>query len=160
ERNTLDNTDDAAPATLLRSDGTPSQTISFLGTPSIHASSVDTGTFAQDTWTPRPWLTIEPGIRWDHSSGIGDAFLSPRLAATIKPDTSTTIAGSFGRFGDKVPLLALAFPWLPARGIQLYDATGAAVVPLELVPNMVGAPLVTPRAMRWNLELDQHFASF
>jgi outer membrane receptor protein involved in Fe transport len=160
ERNSLDNTDDAAPATLLRSDGTPSQTISFLGTPSIQVSSVDAGTFAQDTWTPRPWLTIEPGIRWDHSSGIGDGILSPRVAATIKLDASTTIAGSVGRFGDKVPLLALAFPWLPARSIQVYDATGAAAAPPQLMANVVGAPLVTPQAMRWNLELDQHFGSF
>jgi len=160
ERNSLDNTDQAAPATLLRGDGTPSQTISFLSASAIHVSSVDAGVFAQDMWTPRPWLTIEPGIRWDHASGIGDAILSPRVASTIKPDASTTIAASVGRFADKVPLLAVAFPWLPARSIQLYDAAGAAMAPPEFAANVVGAPLVTPRAMRWNLELDQHFASF
>jgi outer membrane receptor protein involved in Fe transport len=160
ERNALDNTDEAAPATLLRSDGTPSQTISFLPAPAIHVSSVDAGTFAQDTWTPQRWLTIEPGVRWDHASGIGDAIMSPRVAWTIKPDAATTIAGSVGRFGDKVPLLALAFPWLPARSIQQYDATGAAVTPPEFMPNVVGGPLVTPRAMRWNLELDEHFGEF
>ena len=71
-----------------------------------------------------------------------------------------TLAGSVGRFADKVPLLALAFPWLPARSIQLYDAAGAPVGSPELAANVVGAPLVTPRAMRWNLQLDQHIASF
>jgi hypothetical protein len=160
ERNSLDNVDNAAPATLLRSDGTPSRTISFLPAPSIHVSSADAGVFAQDTWTPRPWLTIEPGVRWDHSSGIGDAIVSPRIAWTIKPTASTTVAGSVGRFADKVPLLALAFPSLPDRSVQLYDAAGAAIGPSELVANIVGAPLVTPTARRWNLELDQHFRTF
>lgn len=160
ERNSLDNDDEAAPATLLRSDSTPSRTISFQRSPSIHLTSVDAGAFAQDSWTPQPWLTIEPGIRWDHASGIADAVLSPRIAWTIKPNVGTTVAGSVGRFADKVPLLALAFPWLPARSIQRYDHTGAAIGAPEPVANVVGAPLVTPTARRWNLEVDQHFRTF
>ena len=106
-------------------------------------------------------VTVEPGIRYDHSTGIGDAVLSPRVAWTIKPSATTTVAGSVGRFGDKVPLLALAFPWLPpARSIELYDGGGVAVAPPQLVTNMVGTTLVTPVAQRWNVELDQHFKTF
>jgi outer membrane receptor protein involved in Fe transport len=160
ERNALDDADESAPALLLRSDLTPSRRISFLPSATVRVSSVDSALFAQDTWTPRPWLTIEPGVRYDRSSGIGDGLVSPRVAWTIKANSATTVAGSVGRFADKVPLLALAYPSLPARVIQPYDARGTTATPPELVTNLVGAPLATPSAQRWNVELDQHLGAF
>jgi outer membrane receptor for ferrienterochelin and colicins len=55
------------------------------------------GAFLQNTWTVRPWLQTEAGLRGDYVVDYGFAFL-PRISALFKitPDLTSRIGGGLG----------------------------------------------------------------
>jgi hypothetical protein len=158
-RAALNGSDSAAPVELLRSDGPVSQSIQFLPGERLQASAYETGAFVQDTWTVSPALTIDAGTRYDRTTAIGQT-ISPRVAWTVKlPGGASTIGGSVGMFGDKLPLEARVFPLLQPRVIQVFDAAGAPLGPARLFTNAIEGPLKAPIATRWDVEFDRHLGS-
>ncbi len=154
----LNGSDVASPVTLLRSDGSIAQSITFLAGNPLSAAVNETAAFAQDTWTVSPAVTIDAGVRYDQTTGMGRT-ISPRAAFTVKlPDDRSTISGSVGLFGDKLPLETLVFPSLQVRTIQSVDASGAPVGPALLYANAIEGPLKTPVATRWDVEFDRHLS--
>ncbi len=154
----LSGSDVASPVEMLRSDGTPAQLITFLPSLPLAASVNELGAFVQDTWTPAAFLTFDAGIRYDATSGLGHT-VSPRSAWTVKlPDGRSTIGGSVGFYGDKLPLEAMVFPALQARTVQAFDATGTVLGPPRLFVNEIAGPLTMPVAFRWDLEYDRHLS--
>ena len=155
----LNGSDIASPVTLLRSDGSIAQSIAFLAGNPLGAAVNESTLFAQDTWTVSPVVTIDAGVRYDQTTGMGRTF-SPRAAFTMKlPDDRSTISGSVGLFGDKLPLEALVFPSLQPRTIQSFDASGAPLGPALLYTNAIEGPLRTPIATRWDVELDRRLSN-
>ncbi len=149
----------ASPVTLLRSDGTIAQAIQFVNGSRLLSAAYETGVFVQDTWTPSPAVTIDGGVRYDVTSGTGQT-VSPRVGWTVKlPGNKSTIGGSVGLFGDKVPLEARVFPALQDRIVQSYDESGAPLGPARLLVNTFDGPLKTPIAARWDVEFDRHLSS-
>lgn len=155
-RGALDGSVQSAPVTLLRSDGTISRTVEFLAGGPVHASGVEIGAFAQDSWAVSRWLTLEGGIRYDHATAAADSTISPRLAWTVKhADSRTSVSGSAGLFADKVVLGALAFPSFPGRAVQLFDVASAPVDTPTVYSNVLGGVLNTPKATRWDVAVDR-----
>ena len=152
--------DDPAPVTLLRSDGSVSRIVSFLPVDESRVSTTEGAIFAQDAWTPRPWLIVDAGVRYDRVGAIGAGAVSPRVAWTIKRDDGrTSISGSEGIFADKLVLGALAFPAFPTRLVQEFDTFGApAGLPIRY-DNALSGALRLPHAERWDLSLDQAFTA-
>ena len=158
-RAVVDGIDVSAPVELLRSDGTLSRRITFLPGQVISASTYELGAFAQDTWTPSAWLTVEAGVRYDRAAAAREPTLSPRVGWTIKAGHhGSRLSGSAGLFADKLLPEALAFPSFPARIVQAFDASGATLGPSVMYINAVSGGLRTPRATRWDVQFDHQFA--
>ncbi|MGE5359605.1 MAG: TonB-dependent receptor plug domain-containing protein, partial [Bacteroidales bacterium] len=158
-RDTLDGADAPQSVFLLRSDGTVSRAISFAGNGALDASAIESTAFVQDSWQASRALTIDAGLRSDRTTGVG-LTLSPRLSWTLKlPGGRSTLAGSAGRYSDKLALEAQAFGSLPSRVVETYDAGGVASGGPMLFRNAIIGGLRTPVATRWDLEFDERLSS-
>jgi hypothetical protein len=158
DRARLDGTDGSAPVDLLRSDGTVSREILFPSRAAFIVSATEGSVFAQDSWRAAPRLRVDAGVRVDRTSAAVRPTLSPRVAWTLKLGGDKTLSGGAGLFADKIALEALAFPLMPPRQMQTFDAAGApAGAPATVADRMTG-PLHMPRAERWDVEFDDHFA--
>ncbi|MGH7738360.1 MAG: TonB-dependent receptor domain-containing protein [Candidatus Tyrphobacter sp.] len=57
------------------------------------------GAYAQDTWTPLSYLSIEYGLRYDHSTGyVGGDAIEPRIGVNVKGDSKDILHVYYGRF--------------------------------------------------------------
>ena len=158
DRATLDGTDASAPVELLRSDGSISRTMLFPSRGAFTVSANEGSAFVQDTWRASPRLTVDTGVRFDRTSAAAAPTLSPRVAWTMKLGGAKTLSGSAGLFADKIALEALAFPSMPPRVMQTFDATGAPAGAPVIVLDTIAGPLDVPRAERWDVEFDDRFA--
>jgi hypothetical protein len=140
---------------MLRSDGTPARVIEFVDTPAEHLALASVGLFAQDRWRPRPWLTVDTGVRYDQTANVSGTRVSPRAGWTMSLNADrTTFSGSAGVFTDRMPLAALAFAALPARQIVTFDTEGQ-VLTNNIVSNVRAPRLDVPQAFRWDAGLNQ-----
>jgi hypothetical protein len=155
EHASLDQSFTSAPITMLRSDGSVAQRVTFSTTAPTVASSTSVGLFVQDRWTPRAWLTIDAGVRSDETTTVGDPPVSPRVGWTLGSATGrTTFSGSVGLFSDILPLDAQGFTQLPVRTLVSVDALGSAAPPV-VIGNTIAGPLHVPQAVHWDAELDR-----
>ena len=158
DRATLDGTDASAPVDLLRSDGSISRTIMFPSGSDFAVSATEASAFVQDTWHPSRRVTVDSGVRFDRTSAARAPTLSPRVAWTMKLAGAGTLGGSVGLFADKIALETLAFPLMPARVMQTFDATGSSAGAPVTFLNQTSGRLDMPRAARWDVEFDDRFA--
>jgi outer membrane receptor protein involved in Fe transport len=57
------------------------------------------GLYAEDKWTPTQSVSVNYGLRYDHSTGyVGGHQLSPRIGVNYAPDTRNTFHAYYGRF--------------------------------------------------------------
>jgi outer membrane receptor protein involved in Fe transport len=56
------------------------------------------GVYAQDKWTPSRALSVDYGLRYDHSTGFTGGYqLSPRIGVNIAPDDKNVVHFYYGR---------------------------------------------------------------
>ncbi|WP_348268322.1 DUF2012 domain-containing protein [Edaphobacter paludis] len=78
--------------------------------PSVNATMVDLGVYAEDDWKPIQNLTLSYGIRYETQSDIGDHHdIAPRLSFAYglgsgKNAAKTVLRGGFGLFYDRFQL--------------------------------------------------------
>jgi len=78
--------------------------------PSVNATMVDLGVYAEDDWKPMPNLTLSYGIRYETQNRIDDHHdIAPRLSFAYgvgrgKNAPKTVIRGGFGIFYDRYQL--------------------------------------------------------
>lgn len=156
----LDGAEQAGVVNLIRTDDSTSRRITFLAADAVgfSSSATEAGVFAQDLWTVSPRLTVDAGVRYDRTTSVR-AAVSPRVAWTLALSGSgdSTLSGSIGRFADKIPLAALAFPLMSSRLVQTWDQAGTSEM-VRLFTNALGGALDTPVATRWDVELNHRFA--
>ena len=158
DRAVLKMSDTPSPVSLLRSDGSVSHSISFLPLAAARVATIEGAAFVQDTWSPRPWVVLDGGLRYDRVSATGSDTVSPRMAWTVKhADNRTSVSGSIGLFVDKLVLSALAFPSFPTRVLDDRDSAG---FPSRFQPilNVVEGSLTVPFATRWDIGVDRIFS--
>ena len=57
------------------------------------------GLYAQDKWTPTQRLSVDYGLRYDHSTGyVGGDQISPRIGINYAPDDKNVLHAYYGRF--------------------------------------------------------------
>jgi outer membrane receptor protein involved in Fe transport len=83
-----------------------------------HLTTNDTSVFAQDSWQVRPDVTVNAGLRYDHSSLFGDynKALAPRAGVSwdVGGRHTTIIKADYGLFFDRNLLIAAAT--VPEKG--------------------------------------------
>jgi outer membrane receptor protein involved in Fe transport len=61
-------------------------------------AGTNTGIYAEDKWSPSQALTVDYGVRYDHSTGFTEGSqISPRLAVNIAPDARNVVHFYYGR---------------------------------------------------------------
>ncbi len=57
------------------------------------------GAYAEDTWTPLSYLSIQYGLRYDHSTGyVGGDMVEPRIGINLQGDPKNIFHIYYGRF--------------------------------------------------------------
>ncbi|HEY8314478.1 MAG TPA: TonB-dependent receptor [Candidatus Baltobacteraceae bacterium] len=79
------------------------ETFAQLGQPNVDTSVAQPGTqiglYAQDKWSPSKVVSVDYGLRYDHSTGfVGGRQLSPRIGVNIAPDGRNVVHFYYGRF--------------------------------------------------------------
>jgi outer membrane receptor protein involved in Fe transport len=81
---------------------TSAETIAQPGNPSFFDNAMQHGTgfaaYAQDTWTPSPWLSLQLGLRYDRSTGfVAGNELQPRVGVNVRVGPQTLLHAYYGR---------------------------------------------------------------
>lgn len=64
----------------------------------VAQAGTQVGLYAQDKWTPSKALSVDYGLRYDHSTGFtGGWQLSPRIGVNIAPDEKNVVHFYYGR---------------------------------------------------------------
>lgn len=102
--------------TLIAAPGSPSPLPYTASQSSVAQPGMQLGIYAQDKWSPSRAVTVNYGLRYDHSTGFtGGSQLSPRIGVNVAPDGKNVVHFYYGRM--------YAAP-------QLEDVRGACVVSL------------------------------
>jgi len=89
-----------------RSDTAPTRFMQTFGQSAARLRTTTTALYFQDQWRPRPHLTLDLGIRWDHASALGISSraddIGPRLGLAFDPwdEGRTKIRATLGRYYD------------------------------------------------------------
>lgn len=164
---------DYSPISIRRSDGSLSQSISFLSGMPLKFSYVEMDAFVQDRWTLSPKLTLDVGLRYDRDGVTSRNNVSPRLSFLYSPAKNgrTIIRGGIGIFYDRTSGLGGVteqdedespsgslpnFLQIPTRVVTNYDLNGSTVIgnSLQFAPQVTGR-LRTPQSLRWSVQMDQ-----
>jgi outer membrane receptor for ferrienterochelin and colicin len=134
----------------------PVERISFTSPTSFRISQNETAWFAGDQWSINPRLTLSLGLRLDNDTVTSSTHVAPRAGflLALTKDGKTLLKGGVGRFYDRVPLMASAFPDLPDRTVTVLGQNGASLSS-EFYKNKIDGELRSPRSTSWNLELDR-----
>ncbi|MAG71760.1 MAG: TonB-dependent receptor [Vicinamibacterales bacterium] len=152
--------DASLPVVVSRADGTLTRRIDFHGDPTVRASNTQVSVFAEDRWSPAGRLTLNLGARYAFEQIAGEHTLAPRLEASLRPfdGDHTVIRGGYGRFYDRLPLIAGDFESRQSRRETTFGPQGDAAEPisiLEFANRIAAGGLRTPLSNLWHLELHQ-----
>lgn len=158
---------------IRRFDGTLAQKIDFTNTAPLHYGYNEAAAFVQDKWTLNPKLTLDFGLRFDRDGVTGRNNFAPRFSFLFLPSSNerTVIRGGIGIFYDRslasgglfgggetnddFPNQAAGFEQIPERLVTNYAADGTTVIDgARFFENQIAAPLLTPRSVRWSIQLD------
>jgi hypothetical protein len=158
---------------IRRRDNILAQRVDFGGGGVVSRSTVELDAFVQDRWVVNKKLTFDAGLRFDRDGIVRRSNLAPRLAFMYLPlkNARTIIRGGVGLFYDRTPLsvgyfvlenelnadpLAPRFAHLPERIVTTFAPDGGSIVDgPRRFKNDVEDRLLSPRSVRWSLQLDQ-----
>ncbi|MEO6913996.1 MAG: TonB-dependent receptor [Candidatus Baltobacteraceae bacterium] len=88
---------------LNRENFSSNEQFAQLGSPDVFQNVQQAGSqigfYAQDKWSPSQILSVDYGLRYDHSTGfVGGNQLSPRIGVNIAPDGKNVVHFYYGRF--------------------------------------------------------------
>src|SRR5258706_8532598 len=102
----FDGSSTSRPVDIVRTNGTLSQEIAFVGSGRLSRSRWGIQGYAQDSWTVSARLSVQYGARFDDDSITGDVNVAPRgsFTAAVTGDGRTIVRGGAGVFYDPIPL--------------------------------------------------------
>jgi len=156
----FDGTNESRPVDIVRESGTRSEEIAFVGNTALSSHKTMFQGYAQDSWTVRPRVTLQYGVRFDHDSITGDNNVAPRgsFTAVLSRDGRTVLRGGAGIFYDPLPLNVASFDQFQDRVITDFAADGETIIGAPVfVKNIIASNLRTPRSVNWNIELDREW---
>lgn len=95
---------------VRREDKSLAREVSFAGPGRVDRENLEAGLYLQDTWTPRPGLLVEAGLRADWDQLVRDPLISPRLAVAWAPRWAggAKLSAGIGVFHDALNLRTLS----------------------------------------------------
>jgi hypothetical protein len=118
---------------------------SFAG----HTSGNQFGTYIQDRYKPRPWLTILPGVRWDVGTvratdsnvAVTASGFGPRLSGIVDVtnDQKTIMQVSYGRMTEMPTLAGVTSYDQARRQVGVVEAYNSTTRRFEFSTNTGGA---------------------
>jgi hypothetical protein len=149
-----------APVNYLREDKTLLRQSTFPATPPFTRHNVEVGAYAQDRWTLRDGLLLEPGLRFDWDEVVRRPLWSPRLAAVFAPPHApgeTKISAGIGVYYEHTQLEYLTRALAGLRTDQSYVSDGITPVgpPVQTTFTFNPSLLREARAINWSAGLEQ-----
>jgi len=149
-----------APVSYLREDGTLLRSSEFPATAPFTRRNVEVGAYAEDRWTPRSGLLLEPGLRFDWDEIIRRPLVSPRLAAIYSPSRSggrTKLSAGIGLYYEHTQLEYLTRALAGIRYDTYFAADGVTPVgpPAETTFTTDDGSLHEARALNWSAGVEQ-----
>ena len=88
---------------VSRENFTAQQEFTQLGKPAVFEKVAQPGTqfgaYGEDKWSPSQEVTVDCGVRYDHSTGfVGGDQISPRIGVNVAPDDRNVVHYYHGRF--------------------------------------------------------------
>ncbi len=156
-------TDNSQALRVVRADGTTSQLIEFVGAGALDQSEIEFSAFAQNKWSPRAWLTLDFGVRYDRD-GIGHQNnFAPRVGFALLPTGAdqTVVRGGIGLFYDKIPLNIGSFEQFQNFKVTTFGSDGTTIAdgPRLYTNTTAASALENPYSVAWSLQLDHEFTS-
>jgi hypothetical protein len=128
---------DGGIATFLRQDRGEFGLLNFKTTSRAHT------VFAQDSWSPSKYVTLNAGIRWEQQQVQGENVRytfndnwSPRVGISVDPwgNRKTKITANFGRYTESLPLdiairsLSAEYDFSTTNWVTPNDGAGHALI--------------------------------
>lgn len=149
-----------APISYLREDATLLRKSTFPDVPKFTRHNVEAGIYAQDRWTLRDGVLIEPGLRFDWDEIVQRPLWSPRIAMIYAPKNlagQTKISAGIGVYYEHTQLEYLTRALAGVRDDTYYAPDGVTPLgpPLRTTFNYKPGSLREARAVNWSVGLEQ-----
>ena len=143
---------------VRREDRSLARAVSFTGDKQFGRKNFETSLYLQDTWGPRPGITVEAGLRADWYQLVRDPLVSPRLAAAYAPGwwPGAKLTAGLGVFYDALNLRTLS-QHLDQRSVSMFFARDGRLIagPLETLFLVDESRLRAPRYRNFSLGLER-----
>lgn len=149
-----------APVNYLRQDNTLSRRSVFPAFAPFALHNGDVGAYAEDRWTPRTGLLIEPGARLDWDEIVRRPEFSPRMALNYSPpgkENRTKLSAGVGVYYGHTQLEYLTRALAGVRYDTYYAADGTTPLgPPEKTTFTANDNLLhEPHALNWSVGAQQ-----
>jgi hypothetical protein len=147
------------PIRYLREDGTLLRLSSFPDQSPFARDNLEIGAYAQDRWSPRSGIVVEPGVRFDWDQIVRQPVFSPRIAFTYSPggESKTKISGGAGLYYEHTQLSYFEQALMGPRQDVYYALDGVTPVSPPLISTFVAdnALLRAPRVLNWSVAVER-----
>jgi hypothetical protein len=146
------------PFLIEKQNGELLQRTAFIGSQAFFVHDAALSSYAQDRWSVRPRLLLEPGVRFDWDTLIHNAVFSPRLAATFVPreNSETKLVAGIGMYNDASNLQLFTEPLAGDRLDYFYNpGTELPAGPPVETSFHLEPHLHEPRVWNWSAGVEQ-----
>ena len=147
---------------VLGLDGEPVSETIFPAPAMFHVSDTEVSSWALDTWRVSKRLQFTLGVRQDWDRRLDAGAVSPRLAFSWSPFSSsrTRVSGGYNVTHDAVTMDMLGRPYDQTALTTTYNADGSPAGPPAAATFMIGnGPFALPRATNWTLDVSHQLTS-
>jgi hypothetical protein len=137
--------------------GTPVSRVLFGGNGLLSRSNYEASSYIQDTWTLKPKLLVEAGLRQDWDAILGTMSVAPRIAMAWAPPglQNTKLSGGYAVIREATNLRLFVRPLDQYTLTTHFLPDGAMSGPSVSIFTIDNRKLLTPTYQVLNLGLDQ-----
>ena len=138
-------------AEVIGLSGLPEFVTTFRGSGIFDRGNPVASAYVNDHWQPAGRFTIDVGARLDWDGLVGEAAVSPRIAAAWAPmeDSRTKLTAGYAILRDPSNLALFSRPFDQQAVITPYDSSGAPLAPV-ITTFVAGHDLKFPRYGQWS----------